>query len=118
MARTSLSYMIEHRARALSTVYLTGRSNIQVFSLGDFGELGDLDQLGMVLSESTTMEMLFGVVLKATADPLPDEQRASRYVAKWNHARKMTPGYPFPVVLLLFSMHEDNGYFCWLVEPY
>ncbi len=60
---------------------------------------------------------MFGVQVKGTSEPLPDEASANKYVAaRWDD---WSPGqvFLFPIVLLLFSMQDDTGYFGWIMRP-
>jgi hypothetical protein len=114
MSRATSSF-IEHRVRALATVFLTGRNNVQTFSMD---ELGDLDFLCRIVSyDDEEYEMFFGVILKGTSESLSSEHYAAIHLNSWGRRRKIVQKYPFPVLALLFSMKDDEGYFAWEIEP-
>jgi hypothetical protein len=108
------SFMIEHRTRALATVFLTGRNNVEVIRLPDLGELG---MLCRVVSDGEQYEMPFGVIQKATSEPLASERLAEMHLNSRFRALKAVKKYPFPVLIVLFSMQSDDGYYSWRMEP-
>lgn len=108
------SFMIEHRTQALTTVFLTGRNNIEVISLPD---LGELDMLCRIVSQGGQDEMPFGVIQKATSEALANERLAEMYLNSRFRGLKTPKRYPFPVLIVLFSMQSDDGYYSWKMEP-
>jgi hypothetical protein len=106
--------MIEHRAQALATVFLTGRNNVEVIRLPD---LGELDMLCRVVSDDDSRQMPFGVILRATSDPSANERWAEMHLNSRFRGPKAAVKYPFPVLVLLFSMPSDDGYYAWRMEP-
>jgi hypothetical protein len=105
--------MIEHRTQALATVFLTGRNNVEVIPLQD---LGDLSMICRILTDEDDSDMIFGVIHGGTSEPL-SERSAERYLNSRFRALKAVKQYPFPVLILLFSMQSDDGFFCWRMEP-
>jgi len=108
------SFMIEHRTQALTTVLLTGRNNIEVVSLP---ELGELDMLCRIVSYGEEAEMPFGVIQKGTSETLVNERLAESYLNSRFRGLKTAKRYPFPVLIIIFSMQSDDGYYSWRVEP-
>ncbi len=62
---------------------------------------------------------LFGVALKGTIQSIRDAKEATQILGTMYREKSSDPSlrYPFPVVVLLFSMQDDSGYYAWLVEP-
>jgi hypothetical protein len=107
------SVMIEHRTQALATVFLTGRRNVEVIP---FREVRGLDLICRILADEDDAEMIFGVICAYIAGPIASE----RWAEKWLHAHSPVlkgKKYPFPVLILLFSMESDEGVFSWRMEP-
>ena len=99
-------------------VQFTSRSDLQV---SDFPEDAGLDLLVRIVSDGPGYQKFFGVKLRSTTAPLPSADRATRYldstVFSRKHEGKHLPKYSFPVIILLFSMQDDKGYFVWSIEP-
>jgi hypothetical protein len=115
MTQITIHAYVERRAKALATVFLTSRRDIQLFEVGDdFG----LDFLVRIRSEPDLerQERLFGVILNGTAGPLSTSSSATDHLK-----HRTSPGNPhpfsFPVIELIFSMEGDKGYFAWRSEP-
>lgn len=52
-----------------------------------------------------------------TDEPLGTEAEATAY-ANWHRADRSAGGsFVVPIVLLVFSMEGDKGYFGWILEP-
>jgi hypothetical protein len=105
--------MIEYRQTALATVFLTAREDVQVIP-ADLG--GGIDLIAEIVSKESRTCM-FGVVIKGTSKPLVDERDASRFLIEWMRRSKTTQAFPFPILILVFSMREDAGYYAWSAEP-
>ena len=105
---------VEHRAKALATVFLTARNNIRTYDVKDFG---GIDFLARIDPVGGRFERLFGVVLKSTTNPLPTEKHANNLLNSWARQTPLLQVFPFPVLILIFSMQEDDGYYDWQVEP-
>jgi hypothetical protein len=115
MTQITINAYVERRAKALATVFLTSRRDVQLFEVGDdFG----LDFLVRIRSEHDLErhEQLFGVLLKGTASPLSTSNSASAHLKHRNSPGNQHP-FSFPVIELIFSMEGDQGYFAWRSEP-
>ena len=105
--------LITERVRALATVYLTRRPDVDTRD-GD-GD-ADLDLLVTLHTKGKAGVRHFGVVLKgawgkvtpgrAEAVLRPDLQRVQGHGP-----------FPFPVVLFLFTMEDGRGWSTWVAEP-
>jgi hypothetical protein len=119
MSRISVRSLIEHRAKILAMVQFTSRSDLQA---SDFPEDGGLDLLVRIVPDGPGYQKFFGVQLRGTKIPLPSSERATRYLGNTNFARKsegkLSLKYSFPVIVLVFSMEDDKGYFAWSIEPF
>ena len=118
MSKLTDKILVVQRAKILAMVQFTSRPDLQV---SDFPEDGGLDLLVRIISPGPGYQKLFGVKLKGTKTPLPDTDRATRYLRTMNWAGKEegkhSLKYSFPVIVLLFSMEDDKGYFAWSIEP-
>ena len=113
-----------HRTEALARVFLTRRADVEVAPFGSGIESGIDLYVRIIPSKEGDPGGLFGfgVQLRGTGISLPDEAAANRY------GRHLRPGkihgrerefqqYYFPVLVLLFTMDEDRGYYAWVTEP-
>jgi len=113
MAHATDAFIV-HRLTALATVSLTRRRDLVVDQVKeDYG----YDLIVRITSGGDPSQVkTFGVILKATTSQLGSEPEASREL---NLLMKGQPRkfYPFPLLVLLFSMEEVDGYYAWLMEP-
>jgi hypothetical protein len=108
--------MIGHRSELLAKVVLTRRLNIDVFNLDAGGEM-EIDLLCSIRDEKTPSFRPFGVLVWGTRAELDTPEDLAKHVrTRTKHLEKRTR-YFFPVIILLFSMHKDQAFFSWLVEP-
>ncbi len=105
MSTAAKNFLIEHRVKALANVFLMGRNSIATYTIPDFG---DVDLLARYLPEGEEPEKLFAVIVKGTASPLNSERDAAIYLNQWA-SRKHVQYLPFPVLILVFSMVNDEG---------
>jgi len=110
--------MVGRRSELLATVALTRRLDIEVHRMDlDSG----IDFMGIIRpepDEELQGLLLFGVVVKGTAKPLPSHLAAEKFFrAISSKSGSINGKYFLPVIVLLFSMNHDEGYFSWLVEP-
>jgi hypothetical protein len=115
MSTVEKNYFVEHRVKALANVFLMSRNSIVTYEVTNFGEV---DLLARYLPEGDTYEKLFAVILKGTTQPLPDEHHATNFLNSWaKQGYKRIQLFPFPVMILAFSMQNDDGYYAWRLEP-
>ena len=109
---------VEQRAELLAQLVLTRRKDVEVISVGQAFDTGiDLFvRLHHPVMHGQVLPM-FGVQVKGTSTPIPDEQTANAYVNA-GHKHRQTKGlFLFPLVLFLFSVDGDVGYYSWLMKP-
>jgi hypothetical protein len=118
---STTNVFVEHRVRALASVFLTRRPDVEVIDLGD-GVPQILvrvlpDQLGE--DEDRDLYLAFGCILRGTSTALASEAEADKFLNLWRrHRRSETnPRFCFPVLVLVFSMVEDQGYAAWYADP-
>jgi hypothetical protein len=80
-------------------------------------DFGEIDLLSRYLPEGDEQEKLFAVIAKGTSNPLPGEQEAASYLNQGTRAKKRVQFFPFPVLVVVFSMVDDDGYYAWQFEP-
>ncbi len=114
MSRATLSSMIEHRTQALATVFLTGEGNVEVIP---FRELHGLEMICRILPQEEDAEMIFGVIHAGIGGPIVSEEWAETWLNTHSGVLKVGKRYPFPVLVLLFSMQSDAGVYSWRIEP-
>jgi hypothetical protein len=114
----SLAEFIVHRVEALAYVYLTRRNDLVVMKHDD-PEEGELDLLVRINVPGPKQFRYFGVILKGTSKFLSTED-ASRELNTYfrqNAKQRGAIQYPFPVIALIFSMENDEGFYAWRNEP-
>lgn len=107
---------IGHRSELLARVVLTRRLNIDVVPFNEGGEMG-LDFLCTIRDEKVRGFLLFGVVVRGTAAELRTPEDVTKHVSSFRKKPKSRTRYFIPVIALAFSMHKDEAFFAWLVEP-
>jgi hypothetical protein len=113
---TQVNEMVGHRSELLARVALTRRLNIDVFDFDLGGEMG-IDLLCSIRDTNVPGFLPFGVLVWGTAEPLDTPTGLARHVRNRRRELEKRTRYFFPVIALLFSMHNDEAYFAWLVEP-
>ena len=120
MATATVSDFIDHRTQALASVVLTRRRELTVTPI----DVGPLDLLVQISRRKTAkgekVDSLrpFFCIVKGTEHELPDVQQANRHLqALWNKPVDKLPRYSLPVLILLFSMVDDQGYYAWYSYP-
>jgi hypothetical protein len=108
--------MVGRRSELLARVVLTRRLNIDVFDLDLGSEMG-IDFLGSIRDEKVPGVLLFGVIVWGTPDELDTPEDAEKHVRTHRKKINKRPRYFIPVIVLLFSMHKDEAFFSWVVEP-
>jgi hypothetical protein len=112
---TQQNALVEQRSELLAKVSLTRRLNINVHPFDDTSEEG-LNYICTIRSDRVEGFLPFGVRVWGTARELSTEADANAFGRqKWKVIKHTT--FFIPVVVLLFSMQNDLGYFSWLVAP-
>ncbi len=108
--------MVGHRSELLARVALTRRLNIDVFDLDMGGEMG-LDLVCSIRDPAVPGFLPFGVLVWGTSDPLDTSEELAKHVRGRRKRLDKRTRYFIPVIVLLFSMHNDKEFYAWLVEP-
>jgi hypothetical protein len=110
---TNATSLVEKRTDLLASLYLT-RDPAVVTRVEDI----DLDFIVHLFPDGTNQGSVpaFGVIVRGTAIPLESAEAAERHL---NHqwAKLKAHRYFMPVIALLFSMNQDQGYYTWVSEP-
>jgi hypothetical protein len=104
---------VERRVELLASVFLTGRHDVEVFSI-EFG--GDVIQIAKIITADDQNEKLFGIIPRGSVKSLKTEAEAASFLNK-ERSRTHIRQFPFPVLVLAFSMVGDEGYYAWQSEP-
>ncbi len=107
---------IEQRAFVLAMVQFTSRSDLSVV---ETPRVIGFDMLVRIATEKDEDQVLFGVKLLGTNQTLSGPEEAAKHLMRrpiGKHGKPL-PRYTFPVIVLLFSMRDDRGYFAWRLEP-
>src|SRR5437667_11355747 len=109
---------INNRATMLANVFLTRKPTIQVNRL----DVGHVQLLVSDLPEEAESVRSFGVILWGTGKKLPNEEDATKYAnshwrGKTDAAHDDLPRFFIPILVLVFSVEEDLGYYAWAWEP-
>ncbi len=108
--------MVGHRSELLARVALTRRLNIDVFNMDMGGEMG-IDLLCSIRDSTVPGFLPFGVLVWGTSNPLDTSEDLAKHVRGRRKKLDKRTRYFIPVIVLLFSMHNDKGFDAWLVEP-
>jgi hypothetical protein len=57
------------------------------------------------------------VIPAGVAEPIVSDRWAEKWLNTHSRVLKKGKKYPFPVLMLLFSMQSDEGVFSWRMEP-
>jgi hypothetical protein len=106
--------MAQERAELLARVALTRRLNVRVHPFGDKDDVG-VNLICTVYDDSVKGFLPFGVMVWGTTKPLAQGGDVSP-IARQRLKSHVTTFF-LPVIILAFSMHDDAGFFSWLVEP-
>jgi hypothetical protein len=108
--------MVGRRSELLARVALTRRLNIDVFDLDMGGDMG-IDLLCSIGDPTVPGFLPFGVLVWGTSDPLDTSEELAKHVRGYRKKLDKRTRYFMPVIVLLFSMHDDKELYAWLVEP-
>ncbi|MCI0682467.1 MAG: hypothetical protein L0Y71_10205 [Gemmataceae bacterium] len=116
MSASTLEYDMK-RAETLTQLVLTRRRDVNLVFVGTHQQLGFdfLATVGQPIGKGILPT--FGVEVRATPDPLDDQSVAVKFLTQnWKH--RHSKGFPLcPIVVFLFSVENDQGYWSWLMEP-
>ncbi len=116
MTQSMVQY-VGKRTKILASAFLTRQPGIFVETV-EFPHIDLLVQLGPSAADSKQAVRILGVVLGGTAQELRTEEQATRFAnTKWRHRPDHKVSYFMPIVNLLFSMEDDQGYYAWSCQP-
>jgi len=111
---------VGRRAELLAQLVLTRRKGVSVFSVGnaDIGIdlVANLPPMRVKGLEKPVQPSL-AVLVKGTSVELDGEVDANTYARSTWKPLSANPLILSPVVVLLFSMERDQGFYSWLMEP-
>lgn len=121
MSTAATEDYVAKRAELLANLVLTREKGVEVFPFEEPKEAGMhlialLPSIGGGRADLPILPRV-GVEVMGTDDTLETEEEATAYARKHWKDRKGKGFFLGPVVLLLFSMDGDKGYFGWLMEP-
>ncbi len=105
--------LIEERARALAIMCLTRRSDLIVRE--ESKEIG-LDLLVSIHRDEKEGLRQFGVELQGSFSSTTVRGANASLRASVQRMLKFGP-FPFPVLLFLFTMEDNQGWYTWVTEP-
>jgi hypothetical protein len=120
MSTAATDDYVAKRAKLLATLVLTRQKDVRPVEFHAESDIGvDLIVALPSFGEGKSGEPIrsaLGVEIMGTDDPLETEVEATAYA---NRHREDRPAGFFlgPIVLFLFSMDGDKGYFSWIMEP-
>jgi hypothetical protein len=111
---------VGRRAELLAQLVLTRRKGVSVLSLGS-GDVG-IDLVAHlppipVQGFVKPIQPSLAVLVKGTSEELDRVEDASAYARESWKPRSANPLILSPVVVLLFSMEGDQGFYSWLEKP-
>jgi hypothetical protein len=103
--------LMRERARALATLLLTGHTGVDVDDVtGDIG----IDLVARITTGPGLRQL--GVELRYVLSPVTAEH--ANHVSRHTLKSHLDYGpFPFPVVMFLFTMADDAGWYTWIAEP-
>lgn len=115
----SIAEFVGQRAELLAKVVLTRRKDIHILDLGEKADVG-INLIAQIMTPIVGLPAnpYFGVQVKGTANPLDDNKAANRMA---NHVVRDMTARAFlltPIILMIFSMEGDQGYWGWVMEPF
>lgn len=115
----TIQQYVEHRAELLANLVLTRKKNVHVLSLGEKADLG-IDLIARIMKPISNLPAnpYFGVQVKGTSSVLDDEHAANRFASQAVRAMTARAFILAPVVLMVFSMEGDRGYWGWVMQPF
>lgn len=113
---SAANQMVDHRSLLLARVALTRRLNIDVFDFDKGGEMG-IGLLCSIRDSSVPGFLPFGVLVWGTSAPLDTPEELTKHVRSRRKKLDKRTRYFMPVMVLLFSMHNDEAFYAWLVKP-
>lgn len=108
--------LIANRAELLAQVALTRSPALTVYQLNVGGE-AEIDFLCSIGSRKVPTFRTFGAMVWGTAAPLETPEEVARQSRARRGKLKKRTQYFFPVIILLATMHDDQVFCSWLVEP-
>src|SRR5204863_232628 len=116
MSNSEAQY-IEQRAELLANLVLTRRKDLIVTTLNESADIG-IDLFVSVITKEVGEGVVpsFGVEVKGTVNPLEDESSANKYGNRQMKHWKSRGFEMMPLLVFLFSMENDQGYYSWLME--
>jgi hypothetical protein len=115
MSQTISADTVGRRAELLARVALTRRLNVDVLPFDEKRDAG-IDFIGVIRNDEVKGFLPFAVVVWGTAKQLDSEREANLFGRQKPSITKRGQFF-MPVVALLFSMHQDEAFYAWLVEP-
>ena len=114
----SIAEFVAQRAELLAQVVLTRRKDVHILALGEKADVGiDLIAHTMTPISGLPVNPYFGVRVTGTAHPLDDKKAANRIANQIIRERTARAFILAPIVLMIFSMEGDRGYWGWVMEP-
>jgi hypothetical protein len=117
----NMSTFVDSRAETLAREFLTRRPDVVVHAF----EADDLDLICSIDPPKNVRIqgfMPFGVVITGTDKTIPTDQLASHMATtRWVDRLKKSgakPHFFIPVILLMFSVTRDVGFYSWVSEPH
>ena len=107
--------LLEKRTELLATLFLTRHPAVVTRV-----ELDDIDLIVHLFPDKedpASTVPVFGVILKGTANSIEDEGQAGRHLSHFWTKRKARR-YFMPILVMLYSMNNDQGYYAWAFEPW
>jgi hypothetical protein len=115
----TLTKYTEERAELLAKLILTRRKDLQVVSFADREELG-IDMIVRILQAGADEQMVspyFAAQILGTSDLLEDEDAATKFANRNGKHRPTQMLWLCPILVLLFTVERDVGYYAWLLKP-
>lgn len=115
----SLTKYTDERAELLAKLILTRRKDLQLVSFEDRQDLG-IDMIIRMSNPQGAEELVapyFAAQIMGVSDPLENEEAATKYASRNWKRRPAKSLWLCPILVMLFTVEGDVGYYSWLMEP-
>ncbi len=107
---------LETRAAQLAAVILTRQPEVSV-AIEAIPNLYGLDLLVSLLDHGKDHGQRLGIEIKAVHPQVQRQTVLQTWADEVHTRRSPSKDIPFPVCRFVFTMNDDQGYWCWVWEP-
>jgi hypothetical protein len=114
MSDNKQEWFITERSRNLALMHLTRRDDLRIKEADRDAGLTFLVSITGDKGEPSFRQ--FGVFVRGALRPTTEEH-LNKTLRRTLQSLAQLGEFPYPVCLLYFTMHDDQGYYTWVAEP-